>query len=75
MTNHEQALKEAADDYRKAKDRADEIMKGPRERLAERMKDAYADKMKKADILRATGHVWSRTWLDQAVKEVERGDE
>jgi methanogenic corrinoid protein MtbC1 len=75
MTDHERALKEAADEYRQAKQRADKIMAGPRERLAQRVKAAYEADMKKADILRATGHVWSRTWLDQAVRDGARTDQ
>ncbi len=59
----EAALGKAATQYRKAVKRADEIQKQASEERAAAMRAAYNDGngMKKADILRATGHVWSRT--------------
>lgn len=70
-TQEEAALAKAAAQYRKAVKRADEIREKASEDLAAAMRDAYADGqgMKKADILRATGHVWSRTWMDEALKK------
>ncbi len=66
----EAALASAAAKYRRAVKRAEEIQKQASEELADAMRAAYANGrgMKKADILRATGHVWSRTWMDNALK-------
>lgn len=66
----EVALAKAAAKYRRAVKRAEEIQKHAADDLADAMRTAYAggQGMKKADILRATGHVWSRTWMDQALK-------
>ncbi len=67
----EAALAKAAAQYRKAVKRAEEIQKQAADALADAMRTAYAggQGMKKADILRATGHVWSRTWMDEALKK------
>lgn len=66
----EAALARAAAKYRRAVKRAEEIQKEASEELAATMKAAYdgGRGMKKADILRATGHVWSRTWMDRNLK-------
>lgn len=70
MTNHATALKKAGEAYQQAREEAERIMAGPRDDLTQKARAAYADGMKKADILRSMGHVWSRTWLDQAVKDI-----
>jgi hypothetical protein len=69
MTDHAEALKRAATRYKRAQERAKQIMVEPRQELADAIRAAYADKMKKADIIRATDHVWSRQWVDQTVKK------
>ncbi len=76
MTDHTAALKAAAEEYRRKVERAkeihrqaDDVQRAASEQLAETMRAAYRDGTKKADILRATGHVWSRTWVDRAVKD------
>ncbi len=68
---HQDELRKAAAAYRRAKARADQIMVGPRQQLADAIRGAYADGkgMKKADIIRASDHVWSRQWVDETVKE------
>jgi hypothetical protein len=68
MTEHAEVLKKAAADYRAAQERAKQILIEPRQVLADAIRAAYADKMKKADIIRATDHVWSRQWVDMTVK-------
>jgi hypothetical protein len=65
---HEKELGEVADAYRQAKARADQIMSEPRQRLAEAVRAAYGDNVRKSEILKATDHVWSRQWIDQTVK-------
>lgn len=65
----EAALARAAAKYRRAVKRAKEIQDEASDELAQAMRTAYRGGigMKKADILRATGHVWSRTWMDNAI--------
>ncbi|MEU0078459.1 hypothetical protein ABZY58_11235 [Micromonospora tulbaghiae] len=70
MTDHTAELRAAGEDYSQAREEAERIMAGPRDKLTQKARAAYAAGMKKADILRAMGHVWSRTWLDQAVKGI-----
>ncbi len=73
MTTDAAALKQAAIKYRKAVKRAEEIQAQASAELAVTLKAAYADGqgMKKSDILLATDHVWSRTWLDNALKRTD----
>jgi hypothetical protein len=71
MTDHTTALDAASGAYRAAKEEAERILKPPREALIEAARAAYAGGTKKADILRATGHVWSNTWLDKILEGVE----
>lgn len=71
MTDHTTALKRAGEAYQHARDEAERIMSTPREDLTQAARDAYTAGMKKADILRAMGHVWSRTWLDTAVSDID----
>jgi len=65
------ALRRTTDRYRREKKRAADIERKASAELAEAIRTAYADGMKKADIIRAIDHVWSRTWVDRACK----GDE
>lgn len=76
MTDHATALKQAADKYRRAQKRADELVAEPRRELTEAMRAAYSDEIRIADILRYADHVWSRTWVEKAVKDDgdSRGD-
>lgn len=78
MTDYTDALREAADEYRREIERAkeirkqaDEVQRQASDKLSGVMRDAYAAGTKKAAILRATNHVWSRTWLDRAVEPPE----
>ena len=71
---HEKKLREAAAAYRKAKARADQIMIEPRQRLAEAVRAAYGDDVRKSEILTFTGHVWSRQWVDQTVKTADASE-
>ena len=59
--------------YKRARDRADQIMKKPREDLAEAVREAYANGRRKADILRDIDHVWSRQWVDETVRDLTLG--
>jgi hypothetical protein len=67
-TDHTEALHSAAADYRKAHEDAEKILRPARERLADTIRAAYSDGMKKADILRGIDHTWSRQWVDKTVK-------
>lgn len=71
MTTHADELKRAGAAYKRARDRAEQTMKVPREDLTEKVRAAYADGMRKVDILRAIDHVWSRQWLDDTVRDIE----
>jgi hypothetical protein len=63
------ALAAAVAEYRKEKKRAAEIERQASEKLANKIRKAYAagGGMKKADIIRAIDHEWSRTWVDRAI--------
>lgn len=81
MTDHPAALKAATEEYRKEVDRAaelrkqaNEVQKAASDVLATHIRAAFVDPerpMRKADIIRAIDHEWSRTWVDRAC----RGDE
>lgn len=66
-----QALRRTTDRYRREKKRAADIERKASAELAEAIRTAYTGGMKKADIIRAIDHEWSRTWVDRACK----GDE
>ena len=68
MDDHTDALGTAAADYRRAHEEAEKLIRPARERLAEEIRAAYTDGMRKAQILRATDHVWSREWVDRTIK-------
>ncbi|TDC34218.1 hypothetical protein E1211_17885 [Micromonospora sp. 15K316] len=72
MDKHRDALTRKGRAYVRAKERADKLVAGPRDELVQAAREAYADGMKKADILRAMGHAWSTTWLDTVLKDVQR---
>lgn len=61
MTDHAELLWRRAASLRASQRRTDEDS----EELAAAVRAAYNDGMRKADILRATGHIWSRTWVDR----------
>lgn len=68
MTDHAEVLRRVAAYYRQAQKHADDRA----DELASAVRAAYHDPdqpMRKAEILRATGHVWSRTWLDEVLKK------
>ncbi|WP_147457226.1 hypothetical protein [Micromonospora pisi] len=72
MTDHSARLarlKKAGDEYQQARNEAERILAGPRDRLAAEARAAYAENIRKAAILRGMGHVWSDTWLDKILKE------
>lgn len=70
MTDHNEALKKATAAYRRANKRATDIQKKASAELAAAMRAAFTEgHMRKADILKATDHIWSRTWLDKAIAE------
>ena len=71
MTDHLAELQEAGEAYQRARVEAERIMKQPREALTEKARTAYANGARKADILRAIGHVWSSTWLDSITEDIE----
>lgn len=70
MTDETERLRAAAAKYRRAREQAAEIERQASSELAAAIQAAYADGkgMRKSAILRATDHVWSRTWLDQALR-------
>jgi hypothetical protein len=80
MTDHAELLKSAADSYRLSLERAKElqsqaalVQREASDTLANVIRAAYNDpnpnlRLRKSAILRATDHVWSRTWLDRALK-------
>lgn len=69
---HADDLRQAAEAYRRAHERAADLIEPAREQLAEAIRKAYAAGMRKSDILRATDHVWSRQWIDETVRDVPR---
>lgn len=71
VTDHADELRKAGAAYKRARDKADQIMKAPREDLTATVRKAYANGVRKADILRAIDHVWSRQWLDDTVRDIE----
>ena len=80
MTDFTTALREAAAEYRRERERvkrlheeADEVQRQASDRLAAVVRAAFTEgKMRKAAIIRATDHVWSRTWVDNAIKAGEK---
>ncbi|MFC0504163.1 hypothetical protein [Micromonospora costi] len=72
MTDHQARLQETGEAYQRAKEEAKQIVRKPRDELAEAARQAYADGVKKADILRWSGHAWSDTWLNTILDGVER---
>ena len=80
MTDHVETLRSAADAYRLSMDRVKElqveavrVQREASDALADAIRSAYNDpsperRLRKSAILRATDHVWSRTWLDRALK-------
>ncbi|MFY1595553.1 hypothetical protein [Micromonospora sp. WMMD737] len=72
MTDHEARLRERGEAYQRARDEAERIIAEPRDELVQAARDAYADGVKKAVIQRWMGHVWSDTWIDKILKDVQR---
>lgn len=70
MTDHQTRLRERGEAYQRAKDEAKRIVVQPRDDLADAARQAYADGVKKADILRWTGHAWSDTWLNTILEGI-----
>lgn len=71
MAEHDTELREAGAAYKRARIEADQIMAGPREGLTEAVREAYRAGMRKADILRAIEHTWSRQWIDDTLRDIE----
>lgn len=74
MVDHSAELREAAQAYQRARERAEQIVVPARTELADAIRAAYSDGVRKADILRAINHVWSRQWLDETLRDLQRGD-
>jgi hypothetical protein len=72
MPDHGARLREAAQSYRSARERAERIVVPARAQLADTIRAAYSDGMRKADIIRAIDHVWSRQWVDETLRDVQR---
>lgn len=66
-------LRHAGTAYKRARDKADRIIEDPRKALAAAVRVAYANGVRKADILREIDHVWSRQWIDETVKDLAKG--
>lgn len=73
MTDHATDLRTAGHAYKRARKRADDLMVKPREDLTRAVRVAYAGGMKKADILRAIDHAWSRQWVDDNTRDITPG--
>lgn len=63
MTDHIAAIREATDAYRQAQ----AAMVEAQASLVQAMREAYAARFRKSEIMRATDHLWSRTWLDRTL--------
>lgn len=59
MTDHTERLAELADRYRSARTELDDA----RDALTGEIRAAMGDGMRQSDVLRATGHVWTREML------------
>jgi hypothetical protein len=68
--DHATGLKQAGQAYKRARDKADALLAKPREDLTEAVRAAYAAGMRKADILRAIDHAWSRQWVDDNTRDI-----
>jgi len=75
MDERAQKLRRAVMRYRREQKRADDIKANASTELKTAIREAYADGMKKADILRGIDHQWSRTWVDAAIKGDEKTDD
>ncbi len=62
------ALVRAAAQFRRAVKRSEDIKKQANADLAAAIRTAYGQGMKKSEMLRVTGQVWSRTWIDNVLK-------
>ncbi|XVV05832.1 hypothetical protein ACQPW3_10750 [Actinosynnema sp. CA-248983] len=62
--DHQAALSQCAAEYREAQARLSDA----REALNGAIRAADADGMKQADIIRATGHVWTREQVRQVLR-------
>jgi hypothetical protein len=71
MADHDAELRDAAQRYRSARERAEQIVVPARTQLADAIRAAYSDGMRKADIIRAIDHVWSRQWVDETVRHLQ----
>ena len=72
MVDHGAELHDAAQNYRRARQHAEQVIVPARAELTNAIRAAYTDGMRKADILRAIDHVWSRQWLDETVRGLQR---
>lgn len=72
MADHGSELRDAAKKYRRARERADQIVVPARTQLVESIRAAYSDGMRKSEILQAIDHVWSRQWVDETVRGIQR---
>ncbi|MEU3452265.1 hypothetical protein ABZ671_01280 [Micromonospora sp. NPDC006766] len=72
MTDHETQLREKGAAFEQARAEAERIVATPRDELIQATRHAYADGVKKSTIRRWMGHVWSDTWVDKILKDVEQ---
>lgn len=72
MDERAQQLRRAVARYRREQKRADDIKAKASDDLKQAIRAAYADGLKKADILRGIDHEWSRTWVDEALKDTTK---
>ncbi|WP_146605752.1 hypothetical protein [Micromonospora craterilacus] len=68
MTSHEAELRKRSKAYRRAEDQ----LAVRREELAAAVRAAYTDRVRKADIERWAGHVWTGTWINNILKGVKQ---
>lgn len=73
MDERAQKLRRAVTKYRHELERARKIRETASKDLGDAVRNAYAEGMKKADILRGIDHEWSRTWVDKALKGEKTG--
>ena len=74
MVDHGGELREAAQAYQRARERAEQIVVPARTQLADAIRAAYSDGVRKAEILRAIDHVWSRQWVDETLRDLQSDD-
>lgn len=67
MTDAHDRLREVGDAYQKSRQETQRLAA----EMADEARQAYADGMRKADIVRAINHAWTERHLDTILKDVE----